>query len=72
MPRCEDYPCCGHEAGHCPSIGKDGKQIWYCCDCGCELPKGHTSSLCHACMRAAIHAANEGRDCDTDYRTTGF
>ena len=26
MARCEDYPCCGHEAGDCPTIDSKGRQ----------------------------------------------
>lgn len=60
MPRCEDFPCCGHEPGHCPRIGKDGREIYRCVDCGRELPKGATSSLCRGCTKALHRAIDNG------------
>ena len=30
MPRCEDFPCCGHEANDCP----DSEGRFRCVDCG--------------------------------------
>lgn len=52
MPRCEDFPCCGHEPGDCP----DAQGRMRCCDCGKRLAKGATSSLCAACLRAIRRA----------------
>lgn len=56
MPRCEDFPCCGHgttESGSpdCPRIRKDGTEVWTCVECGKELPRKATSSICERCQR---------------------
>ena len=47
MPRCEDYPCCGHEPGDCP----DSQGRMSCVECGKRLPKTASSSICSACMK---------------------
>jgi len=49
--RCEDYPCCGHEAGDCPSIDEDGNQRWTCVSCGTILPLNASSSICSKCQK---------------------
>lgn len=46
--RCEDYPCCGHEAGDCP----DSSGRMKCVECGKRLAKTATSSICPKCQRA--------------------
>lgn len=48
--RCEDYPCCGHEDGDCPSRDEDGNEIWSCASCGGKLPLKASSSICHRCQ----------------------
>jgi len=48
MPRCEDFPCCGHEAGDCP----DSSGRMRCVGCGKRLPKRATSSICPKCLRS--------------------
>jgi len=53
MARCEDFPCCGHEAGDCPRIDRQGRERWRCVECGKTLPRAATSSICASCMRAA-------------------
>lgn len=50
MPRCEDYPCCGHELGCCPNYDASGRQLTIVCVCGAEVPFGGRSSLCEACL----------------------
>lgn len=45
MPTCEDYPCCGHEAGDCP----DSEGRFKCVICGRRMPIGQTSSICNYC-----------------------
>jgi hypothetical protein len=45
MSRCEDYPCCGHEAGGCPD--PDGR--YRCARCGGRLPRRATSAVCARC-----------------------
>ncbi len=52
MPRCEDYPCCGHGP---PPLGDDGgcpdeQGRFDCVTCGCKLPKRASSSICNRCM----------------------
>lgn len=51
MARCEDYPCCGHEAGCCPDFDDDGKQLNMVCTCGAKLPVDAPYSICQGCMR---------------------
>jgi transposase-like protein len=48
---CEDFPCCGHEAGDCPTRDSKGRERWKCVDCGKRLSVNATSSLCEACKR---------------------
>jgi len=47
MARCEDFPCCGHEAGDCP----DSHGRMKCVECGKRLPRTATSSICVRCQR---------------------
>jgi len=42
---CEDYPCCGHESGGCPS----SKGRYSCASCGKVMPKGYGSAVCRSC-----------------------
>lgn len=49
MPRCEDYPCCGHGDGECPERDKMGRLRFRCVECGKMLPIGAPSSLCSKC-----------------------
>ena len=49
--RCEDFPCCGHEAGDCP----DSEGRFTCVTCGIRLPKRATSSICNRCRRSRVH-----------------
>lgn len=58
MPRCEDYPCCGHEAGDCP----DSSGRMTCVECGKRLAKNATSSICAKCLRKMNF-----NDYDSDY-----
>lgn len=50
---CEDYPCCGHEQGQCPTRDAQGNEV-YRCVCGAKLPKNSRSSLCNSCLRRGI------------------
>ena len=51
MPRCEDYPCCGHgpepygDGGGCP----DSEGRFNCVECGRRMPRGATSAICGTC-----------------------
>lgn len=53
MPRCEDYPCCGHappplgDGGGCP----DAEGRFNCVLCGRKLAKHATSSICPRCAK---------------------
>lgn len=50
MAQCEDYPCCGHQSGECPTYDKNGKLL---CICGADLPKYWKYSICPDCMKSA-------------------
>lgn len=51
---CEDYPCCGHEAGCCPDrCSRTGRQMNMVCTCGKKLPLSNRSSICDRCLRLA-------------------
>jgi len=50
MARCEDWPCCSHEAGCCPDFDESGKQLNMKCTCGAVLPVDARYSICDACM----------------------
>jgi hypothetical protein len=52
MARCEDFPCCGHEPGCCPSFDDDGNQLDMVCTCGARLPVTNRYSICDSCMRS--------------------
>lgn len=60
MARCEDYPCCGHEAGDCPTVDRRGRARWTCVECGKRLPAVYPSSICPRCLRAAQGRAAQG------------
>jgi len=47
---CEDYPCCGHEAGCCPDFNESGRQLNMRCTCGAILPVDNPVSICNACL----------------------
>lgn len=49
---CEDFPCCGHEAGCCPDFDEAGNQLNMKCTCGATVPLTSRSSLCHNCLTA--------------------
>lgn len=61
MSRCEDWPCCGHEAGCCPDYDSAGRQLNMKCVCGATVPLHSRSSLCAACL----HDPED--DADHDY-----
>jgi hypothetical protein len=56
---CEDYPCCGHEAGDCPRITKSGREVYRCVECRHELPRGARSSICLRCQKARARHFDE-------------
>lgn len=60
---CEDFPCCGHEAGDCPVEDSKGRRRWRCVGgCGRLLPVGAPSSICRGCARRMERAARDGDD----------
>lgn len=48
---CEDFPCCGHEAGCCPDFDESGKQLNMKCTCGATVPITSRFSICEDCLR---------------------
>lgn len=54
MPRCEDFPCCGHEAGCCPNYDAAGWQTDMVCTCGTRLPISNRFSICNNCRWRGI------------------
>lgn len=72
MARCEDYPCCGHEPGDCPTIDSDGNERWTCVGCGKLLPVNAPSSICDRCMskrvwdRDSLNDVEYGEDNDDE------
>jgi hypothetical protein len=62
MARCEDYPCCGHEAGDCPTVDAHGRNRWRCVGgCGRWLPLNASSSICARCQRRLEREWSEDR-----------
>ena len=62
MARCEDYPCCGHEPGDCPTYDSKGRARFTCVECGKRLPANAPSSICNTCMRRAERRFANGED----------
>ena len=60
---CEDFPCCGHEAGCCPDFDESGRQLNMICVCGARLPVDNPVSICDSCL----NEGNEDYDYDEDY-----
>lgn len=64
MARCEDFPCCGHEAGCCPDLYESGKQLNMVCICGAKLPINNRYSICNTCLRRGSEEDGEMMDRD--------
>lgn len=64
MAQCEDFPCCGHERGCCPTY-RNGKQIDMVCTCGVRLPITNHSSICDDCLD---RYEEDERDADDAFR----
>ena len=64
MAYCEDFPCCGHEAGCCPDFDDDGRQLNMIWTCGDRLSFDSRYSICSSCMN---HDAFDDEDDDDDY-----
>lgn len=63
---CEDFPCCGHESGCCPTF-VDGEQMDMRCTCGASVPLGSRSSICDACFDEMNEDEPEHESDDEDY-----
>ena len=56
MPRCEDFPCCGHgpapmgDGGGCP----DEQGRFNCVLCNRVMQKGATSAICEECREPRV------------------
>jgi hypothetical protein len=61
MPRCEDFPCCGHAFGDCP----DASGRMTCVECGRRLPRNAASSICAKCQLRRKQMSED--DLDRDY-----
>lgn len=64
---CEDYPCCGHEPGDCPTVDAKGRERWTCTECGKRLAYNAPSSICTKCIRRMSKRAASGDYGDHDY-----
>jgi len=69
---CEDFPCCGHEAGCCPDYDEGGKQLNMKCVCGATVPLNSRSSLCPSCLAqdddgVTVDADGTFYGCDGEY-----
>lgn len=56
---CEDFPCCGHEAGCCPDYDESGNQLNMVCVCGAKIPKNATYSLCNRCFKKGCESIEQ-------------
>jgi hypothetical protein len=59
MPRCEDFPCCGHESDDC--LDSQGRMT--CVQCGKRLRKNAPSSICAPCLKR-LNRLERGGDFD--------
>ena len=69
---CEDFPCCGHEAGCCPDFDASGRQTNMRCTCGAVVPLDNPYSICSEClnqgyMDEADSYEFEYEECEYDY-----
>lgn len=65
--RCEDFPCCGHEAGCCPDFDEAGNQLNMKCTCGAVLPIDSRFSICDVCLDDGEgNNDDEHDDCEYD------
>ena len=72
---CEDFPCCGHEAGCCPDFGEDGQQLNMRCTCGARIPVDSNLSICRTCLQReddAFFDDNYDGDFEEDIREEAF
>lgn len=64
MARCEDFPCCGHEAGDCPTVDSKGRQRFGCVECSKTLSLRAASSICPKCQRRRARSYDDYGDHD--------
>ncbi len=64
---CEDFPCCGHEAGCCPDFDESGKQLNMVCTCGAKLPVDNPVSICDSCLNRGSDEDYEEWDDEEDW-----
>lgn len=73
MARCEDWPCCGHEAGCCPDRHPDsGEQINMKCTCGAPVPLHSETSICEPCLERLFAEEREGATFAEQSDTVGY
>ncbi len=65
MPRCEDYPCCGHAPNDCPEFdSSSGFMPYRCIECGDPIPVAEASrnhaSFCKKCLENPSTFCDEG------------
>lgn len=59
---CEDFPCCGHEPGGCPTYNENGEEFFPCACCGSIMPPRATSAVCAPCHKRMRHEENRTSD----------
>ncbi len=62
MPKCEDFPCCGHVEPDGSTFCPDDDGRFPCATCGGLLPKNAPSAVCKGCTTRRLE-----RDDDRDY-----
>ena len=67
MTTCEDFPCCGHEAGCCPRYDESGRQLDMVCTCGKRLPVDNPVSVCNTCLNGVDEDSDYTESDSTDY-----
>jgi hypothetical protein len=73
MPRCEDFPCCGHGTDGCPDadLVRRGYLPYPCVECGGQIRardavRGH-ESFHRRCLRRFLAGVDTGDDYRDDY-----
>jgi len=68
MAYCEDFPCCGHEAGCCPDFDEEtGKQLNMKCTCGATVDINSRYSICKGCMGGPPAGSRYSTEIEEDY-----
>lgn len=72
MARCEDWPCCRHEAGCCPDFDEEtGEQLNMVCTCGAKIPVNSRYSICSSCLSISTENEEWPEDCYPEGYTFG-